>query len=95
MNGILILAAIYGTLVGGNFCKAPDKVVVDDAWRGSASLTEQQANALGYKLLVDERPQCASNEYAVATGYAEDTRIRRVYEKRIVEPVPRKFSKAS
>jgi len=100
MSGIIILAAVYGTLVGGDFAKAPDKVEVDGYWRGSAFITEPQANALGYKLLIDERPACASNEYAVATGYDYDSatsgmRIRRVYEKRTVVPPARRWTPLS
>jgi len=99
---LVILAAIYGTLnAQTNLVKAPPTVIVGNVIRVTEHITEPQANALGYKLVIDERPTCASNEYAVATGYEERgsglptacTRIYRLYEKRTVVPPLRKFSK--
>lgn len=93
MNIAIILAAVYGTLVGGNMVKAPYMVKADGANRVTAYLAEPVANSLGYKLVEDIRPSCSSNEYAVATGWTEDTRLRRTYEiKTIVNP-PRRFYK--
>jgi len=96
---ILLLAAVYGTLNGGNFTPAPYAVNCD-GYRKTATLTEPQANALGYLLVLDEPPPCASNEYAVATGYGDapptDTapaRIRRTYEVRTFTEPPRRYSK--
>jgi len=92
----IMLAAVYGTLVNGGFVKAPFSAKVDGYNRPVESLTEAQANALGYKLLVNERPVCASNEYAVAVGYVLDpqgSRIRRLYRIETITPSPRKFSK--
>jgi len=81
MNMVLILAAVYGTLTGGELVKAPPTVNIGAVNCVTSFISEPQANALGYKLVVDEPPTCASNEFAVAAGWAEDTRIRRVYNK--------------
>jgi len=94
----ILLAAIYGTLASGGFVDAPKVVKVDGYNTPTRILTEPQANAIGYKLLVDERPVCASNEYAVAVGYDYDSatsgqRIRRTYRIETVTPAPRRFSK--
>lgn len=116
--GLSCIAATYGTLnAETNLVKAPPTVIVDGCYRGTDTITEPQANALGFKLVEDFPPACASNEYAVATGWEErevagcglrvvssnsqlttdnsqlTTRIYRVYEKRVIVPPPRKFSK--
>lgn len=92
-----MLAVVYGTLAGGQFHPAPTVVDDGEAWRASATLEEAEANGLGYRMLVDEPPECPSNHHAVATGYAESAdgrRIARVYEVREdPPPPPRKFSK--
>lgn len=88
MKTIFLLAAIYGTLVGGSVKHAPANVKFGGAWRGTSTLAEPQANSLGYLMVVDERPVCPSNCYAVAKGWTEGgdpKRIRRVYE---ILPLP-------
>lgn len=96
MNALLIIAAVYGTLSGGTMTPAPAVVSCEGYWRGSKHLTEAQANALGYALVADERPACASNETAVATGWNMDAgRIRRVYEVRTITPAPRRWTPLS
>jgi len=100
MKTLLVIAAVYGTLVGGNLVPAPKGVKIGGYTTPTWSLTEAQANALGYKLVVDERPACASNEYAVATGYDFDSatsglRIRRLYRIETVAPTPRRWTPLS
>jgi len=103
MFNSILLAAVYGTLVCGDFVKAPFIAKVDGYNRPVESLDEPQANALGYKMLVDERPPCSSNEYAVAVGYEERgsgfqaacTRIYRTYDKRTIVPLPRRWTPLS
>lgn len=92
MNTILLLAAVYGTLTAQtNLVYAPPTVNIGNANYVTASITEPQANALGYKLVIDTPPACASNEYAVARGWEiVSNRIQRVYNKQIAPvAVPR------
>jgi len=98
MHTLAIIAAIvYGTInAQSNLVVAPYAVKCDGAIRVTASLAEDRANALGYRLVVDTPPKCASNEYAVAIGYVisgEPSRIVRIYERMIQPTVPRKFSR--
>ena len=94
MKTALIIAAIYGTLAGGEFVRAPYAVKVGEWTKVTETIAESEANALGYKTMVDVPPQCDSNHYVVAVGWTEDERIHRVYEVReLPPPPPRKFSK--
>jgi len=101
MHALLVFAAVYGQLVSGSLVNAPKCVKCPDGFtRPTWSLTEPQANALGYKLVIDEPPACASNEYAVATGYDLDSatsgqRIRRMYRIETVVPAPRRWTPLS
>lgn len=94
MNTILLIATIYGSIVSNNFVKAPYAVRIGEWVRVTETVSETEANSVGYKMMEDCPPPCDSNHYAVATGWAETNRIYRVYEVREVPPPPpRKFSK--
>lgn len=88
-----LIAALYGTLAGGTLAPAPKVVSYEGYWRGSSTLTERQANALGYKMVEDVRPAVGSNETAVATGWGETNRIFRIYEVRAIPRTARRIYK--
>lgn len=88
MNTILLIATIYGSIVSNDFVKAPYSVKIGEWVRVTETVSEAEANSVGYKMMEDCPPPCDTNHYAVATGWAETNRIYRVYEVREVPPPP-------
>jgi len=77
MYSIILFAALYGMLnAQNNLVPAPNIVVYNCENRPSRTLKEWQANRLGYKLVIDEPPQCFAGERCKPTGW----------EERVVEP---------
>ncbi len=83
----------FGKQVNGAIVYAP-MVLNDEHGLNTRPSAEDYARA-GYKPVVDERPACDENHYAVATGWREaDGRVERVYEVRVAESRPILISKA-